>query len=73
MRLNRGSTKRNSGRRDLDMRKKKKMKLYLRSGNARKTKDKESSSTKIKPPRLVKTEFEDTYLDGLRFWSQYDT
>ena len=51
----------------------KKMKLYLRSGNARKTKDKGSSSTKIKPPRLVKTEFEDTYLDGLRFWSQYDT
>ena len=49
------------------------MKLYLQSKNARKTKDKELSSTKIKSPRLVETEFEDTYLDWLRFWSQYDT
>ena len=49
------------------------MKLYLQSKNERKTKDKELSSTKIKPPRLVKTEFEDTYLDWLCFWSQYDT
>ena len=49
------------------------MKLYLQSKNERKAKDKELSSTKIKPPRLVKTEFEDTYLDWLCFWSQYDT
>ena len=49
------------------------MKLYLQSKNERKTSDKELSSIIVKPPRLVITKFEDTHLDWLRFWSQYNT